>query len=242
MKTSSFLSTLAVGVTGAVAVNLATPLPEAHAFVAPSDNVWTYELSSHPDGNAADPLYGLRLDNLLGDGVNTFDFNYDHEKVGMWLDYDMDNDKIHIYGTAFGGVDAGNTYGDPAGFVDISFWYSGVTSLGGDTAAVYGKTGAGTITYRGEDGMTNGPTYDLRAKSNGNFSFKFDHGHRLTTDDLVGWGWLEYKLSGSEDDWTSGGTSDWLFTAEKVPEPSMTLGLLAIGGLMMSRRKRSQKA
>ncbi|MEM1425370.1 MAG: PEP-CTERM sorting domain-containing protein, partial [Cyanobacteria bacterium P01_H01_bin.130] len=83
----------------------------------------------------------------------------------------------------------------------------------------------------------------LRAKALGDNYFNLGNNHRGESG-LSGWGWLEYRLKdyGNDDQWYNGGVSDWIFTGEKVPEPSMTLGLLAIGGLMMSRRKRSAQA
>ena len=74
-----------------------------------------YALSNHPDGNAASPFYGLRLDGLLNwddDVIYTFDF--EAPGAGMLLDYSPGS--IHIHGRAWGGEDTGNAY------VNAGFW------------------------------------------------------------------------------------------------------------------------
>jgi len=56
-------------------------------------------------------------------GHDKFTFDFDAEGATMWLDYD--GTSIHIYGTAFGGRDAGTEY-DPdwTSMVEIDFTYS----------------------------------------------------------------------------------------------------------------------
>ena len=114
-----------------------------------------YELSNHPDGNAAAPYYGLRLDGLLDwDDSVIYTFDFDADGAAMYLDYS--GGSIHIYGTAWGGKDVGNVYED-AGFWDIDFTYGvGVVPVAGDGGGVqdvhvplgsYATAGnAGTIT------------------------------------------------------------------------------------------------
>ncbi len=64
----------------------------------------TYNLHNHPNGNAAEPYYGLRLDGLLSvPSIYTFDF--DHALSSMQLTWD--GTKIVIDGSAFGGEDSG---------------------------------------------------------------------------------------------------------------------------------------
>jgi hypothetical protein len=47
----------------------------------------TYVLGNHPDGNAAPPHYGLRIDNLFG-GVDPFTFDFECVGCDVKLVYD----------------------------------------------------------------------------------------------------------------------------------------------------------
>ena len=53
-------------------------------------DTYLYNLNNHPDGNAADPEYGFRLDELKDissdHDIWTFDFN--HAESSMFLEYD----------------------------------------------------------------------------------------------------------------------------------------------------------
>jgi len=89
-------------------------------------------------------------------------------------------------------------------------------------------------------------TWDMVDVGNDSFgyTFQFDTGHRGFSG-MSGWGWLNHCESSTNayggDDRDCGGhiySSDWLFTAEKipeVPEPGtfllLTLGLLGLGRL-----------
>ncbi|MEM9245396.1 MAG: PEP-CTERM sorting domain-containing protein [Cyanobacteria bacterium P01_F01_bin.153] len=243
MKTANLVSAFAVGLTSAAAVGLVAPTAEAATI-----ETHYYELGSHPDGTEAPPAYGLRIDGINGlfdgvgpasDDVVTFDF--DHPNSAMNLTYVVDSDPtqsvINISGTAFGGVDIGDTYGDTFSAV-IDFTYRQIDTDQENFAEVNGREyfGEGTLTVGGQ-------TIYLRAKDAGGNFFNLGTDHRGEAG-LSGWGWLQYSLSpeAPEEEWygsNDGRVADWLFTAEKVPEPTMTLGLLAVGGLMISRRKRS---
>ncbi|MGD1849937.1 MAG: PEP-CTERM sorting domain-containing protein [Cyanophyceae cyanobacterium] len=241
MKTSNFFPALAVGLTSAVTVGLAAPNAQAATI-----ETHYYELGSHPDGFEAPPAYGLRLDGINGlfdgtgpasDDVVTFDF--DDPASDMNMTYVVDSDPtesvINITGTAFGGVDMGATYGETFSAV-IDFTYKQIDTDEKYFAEVNGPDyfGEGTL-------MVDGQTIYLRAKDAGGNFFNLGTDFRGEPG-LSGWGWLQYSLD--EENWygsADGRTADWLFTAEKVPEPTMTLGLLAVGGLLVSRRKRQSE-
>ena len=225
-----------------------------------------YRLSNHPDGNAADPLYGLRLDGLMSrdhHDVYTFDFN---ERAGteVFLDYDTDG-TIRIHGTVFGGlVDTDNQEYDVnvSSHWDIDFTYNTIDPATGDddlvapaTTNVFGYgTGSGTIS------STSLGTYNLVDYDGNNpYTFRFgdeddDEGHR-NFDGISGWGWLKHGQNANELAQYQT-ASDWLFTAErvddgngnnngKVPEPTSILSLLALGtfgaGSMLKGKKNNNK-
>ncbi|MGK7897958.1 MAG: Ig-like domain-containing protein, partial [Xenococcus sp. (in: cyanobacteria)] len=73
----------------------------------PTDQGVTYQLHNHPDGNAASPFYGLRLDGLLtgnADDIVTFDF----ENAQSDMRIAIQNNQIRIFGVAYGGADIGD--------------------------------------------------------------------------------------------------------------------------------------
>jgi hypothetical protein len=199
-------------------------------------------LHNHPDGNAAPPGYGLRLDELFDvtDDHDKFTFDFDHPDAEVWLDYD--GTVVHIYGIAFGGLDAGSTYAsDPAltSLVELDFTYTTVELAEGDDDLIVRTpsfTNSGTITW-----LDTGEVIDLfdRASEEG-FTFRFgdendDEGHRDFSG-ISGWGWLDHHAAG-----THVYSSDWIFTAERVPAPS---SLLVVGaGLLLARgRSRHRRA
>ena len=68
-------------------VALATFLGAGAANAAGLD-FGTYTLHNHPDGDAATPYYGLRLDGLLdrnGSSVVTFDFDASDQGAAMFI-------------------------------------------------------------------------------------------------------------------------------------------------------------
>ncbi|MEM6500454.1 MAG: PEP-CTERM sorting domain-containing protein [Cyanobacteria bacterium P01_C01_bin.89] len=242
MKTANFLPALAIGLTSAITVGIAAPEAQAGTI---------YSLGNHPDGSIADPGYGLRMDNLLEDG-DKYTFDFDNALSSMTMVFDEVAGTINILGDAYGGADFNARKGlgaDSDGYKDgttgvasFDFDYTGLTTGSSSYEAVAGggSTGTGSMSFMGID-------FDLRAKADGGGnSFYFATDHRGFAG-LSGWGWLEARVDngdGTYGDWIelgNGEYQDWLFTAEKVPEPTMTLGLLAVGGLLVSRRKRNSE-
>lgn len=223
----------------------------------------TFPLFNHPDANADPPPYGLRLDDLFlhaptagsvsspVGGPTTFSFD-PADGASMTLTASMVGPDIHlnIAGTAYGGVDAGVTYGYGEGFYDIDFTYTmNVTEVagpdGGYTVSPNSSMNTGTITAQA--GITNVTAgtfwtfYDQTDSLNNSFHFLAD-GHRLGSypsiladDPYVGRGWVTFNSNGTN----TSGTQDWLFI---TPEPS-SLALICIGGFgLLSRRPRRRRA
>ena len=171
----------------------------------------TYQLANHPDGGAANPLYGLRLDGLLtGDSKDIVTFDFEHPDADVRMD--VNGSEIRIYGTAFGGIDTGTEY-DPnnSGLFEIDFTYTDVDGVAGDDDFITNdpntRQSTGTITQLyGEH-----KTFDLIDESD-NFGYSFrlgdednDQGHRGFAG-TSGWGWMKHS---------SGGKGDWLFTVKE---------------------------
>lgn len=219
-----------------------------------------YRLHNHPDGGARPPLYGLRLDGLLGTTADEFTFDFDHVGAAMFMDLDMDGPapSIHIYGTAFGGRDSGAAY-DPAysGFFAIDFTY--VTDPSGpvpsevsrldpadDDIAVFGTGGAAshsTGTIEELFGAAN--VFDLVDYSGGHTIGGDDYTFRLGDEDsdaghrgfagINGWGWLNHGGLGTGHHESA---SDWLFTAEIIPAPGAAiLAMMGFGMVGWVRRR-----
>ncbi len=199
-------------------------------------------LHNHPDGNAAPPGYGLRLDELFDvtDDHDKFTFDFDHPDAKMWMDFD--GASIHIYGIAFGGLDVGSQYAsDPAltSLVAIDFTYTTVALAFGDDDLIVTSpnfTNTGTITW-----LDTGEVIDLfdRANSEG-YTFRLGDedtgtGHRGFPG-ISGWGWMDHHQAG-----THVYSSDWLFTAtQPIPGPS-ALVVLGAGVLLARRRSRYRR-
>lgn len=250
-----FRAVLLVG--GAIALT-ATLMPTAAQAASLSG---TYILGDHPDGNAAPPLYGLRLDGLLTGNANhtyTFSFNpssdpnpADMLNVGVELVYDAIAQTINISGTVFGGRDNGGGYASgQSGLWDLDFTYRNVQE-GSDRLTA--NTGNGTI--RSLDFAVTRGDFNLVAYSGSNSNaFVFERGHRGFTG-LSGFGWLNHAptdggLGGSSNHHLV--ASDWLFTADPrlspgqpVPEPMTILGTgvaLGLGTLFQRQRSKRKKA
>lgn len=222
---------------------------------------FTYNLASHPDGNAEPPAYGLRLDELFDvtGGHDVWSFDFDDAQSNMTLVYDdggtpgdgaLGDDTVRIFGTVFGGLDTGTEYGDPTrrGLWDVDFSYTtNLQSAGAGGVDVMvnpdSPSNNGSITPLfavGGDAGTNGVPIALVDEDGGKgFSFKFNNtdDHRLGgtglsgPDTFVGWGWLNY---GGESHVAA---SDWLFIAT-VPEPGTSTLLGAALAAVLSRRRR----
>jgi hypothetical protein len=224
----------------------------------------TYQLESHPDGNASSPTYGLRLDGLFTQDTNDiWTFDFDGSGSSMMLTYDSVANDIRIYGTVLGGLDTGSMYHSSLqGLWSVDFRYSAnVTkgSAGSDTFfEVTGEdpSNMGTITplfnatgvapASGEVIQVNLGTAISLVDEQGShsYSFRFNNteDHRLAgyglsgPDTFVGWGWLNHS------DQSHIYASDWLFTGSRtaVPLPAAIWlfgsGLLGLFGFGLRRR------
>lgn len=189
-------------------------------------------LSDHPNGALAAPTYGLRLDNLFGDGSPvTFSFEQGGALMKMDVRDNGPGDRtIHIYGTMFGGRDdkSSTTWTDPQ-LYDIDFTYrNGVTTRGNGWEVDDSEGNSGTIS-------TGNEIFDFGDVFDKSFYFKSD-GYRIPNDGnntWVGRGWLELDTGRV-------GYQDWLFTGQIIPLPSTAalagLGLAGVAGL---RRRRT---
>ncbi|MEM9586988.1 MAG: hypothetical protein AAGA03_06870 [Planctomycetota bacterium] len=213
--------------------------------------VW-FNLKNHPDGNAAPPTYGLRLDGLAASN-SIFTFDFDHVDSDVKLHFDVDANTIQIAGQAYGGRDAGGSYANDShlGVYDIEFTYgvnvtgdlvNGLTVVPEDRKAPFDNIGR--ITAPG------GTIYNLideGGRNDENDAFYFaDTTHRGHVG-WNGWGWLNHVEDSDQDpstwnfatDYNSHiAASDWLFTAEPTPPneipndtPVPEPGAIAIFGL-----------
>ena len=186
-----------------------------------------YLLHNHPDGSLAPPSYGLRLDELFDvtPEDDHFTFDFDHPDADVFLEYD--GTSIHIFGTAFGGLQAGDDY-DPAytSLVVFDFVYGSVGMAPGDDDLLVTTpnfTDTGSITW-----LATGETFGLWNRNNDEgFSFRMgneddDLGHRGFPG-ISGWGWLDHTTPGGQRS-----PSDWIFTAEQLPGPPV-LAVLGMG-------------
>ncbi|MEQ9455013.1 MAG: hypothetical protein RLN76_10535 [Phycisphaeraceae bacterium] len=223
----------------ALAVALLVPVATASASSITSG---LYNLSNHPDGAAASPFYGLRLDGLFNGNQNTtvtFDFEAPGADMKMEIDLTPGDSSIHIYGTAWGGIDNGSSYTSPALF-NIDFTYVDI-QVDGDALWAIGINNTGTIQEVGS-GTT---LYNLTAVSGEHtYAFKLDDGHRGFSG-ISGWGWVNHAPAPTDPATVPHlYASDWLFTAEKstvppppvVPTPAgFAAGLLGLAALVARR-------
>jgi len=201
-----------------------------------------YRLHNHPDGNQVPPPYGARFDELYNatGGHDVFTLDFDHASSGMYMNVDLANAKILIYGTAFGGRDTGGSYAADGylGLYTISFLYDiGVQAVPGDddvwtSLASPGHVNFGSITTPLSD------VIQLTDETDAGFSIRIgdednDLGHRGYPG-ISGWGWMSYVTPGGI---VHVNDTDWIFTAELVPAPS-ALGLFGVGVLGLARRRR----
>lgn len=199
---------------------------------AASADVFEFAMSNHPDGAVAPPFYGLRVDNMFGNGrINTFSIDHVGDSL-LTVTEDGDDISILMEGTLFGGGDGGDAHVNPELYTYTFEYTEGVTKTSEGWKVVgTPEANGGTLTR-----VSDGAEFDFTTKANGSgvaFIFEAD-GHRIAgdSDSWVGRGWVM-----SEGNPRSGATQDWLFTAEVVPAPG-TVALGAMGGLLVTRRRR----
>lgn len=217
------------------------------AGAAATAGTTVFQLMDHPDSNAAPPGYGLRLDNLFGGlsgasgGVTTFSFDATNDVYLSVTDSGSDI-TINVFGTVFGGEDAGSSYGFGEGAYDLSFTFQfNVAEDGtGWVVAPSSSGNQGTLVSQGNSDVPAGESFHFYDFSGNSFLFLQDD-HRLSGHSernqgfWVGRGWNTYDSSGAE----TSGTQDWLFMGTPIPSPMAAgLGLVGLGGVMGARRRR----
>lgn len=216
----------------------------AAAFIVSSANaasvVTTYRLFDHPDGNAAPPPYGIRLDNIFGAGTGTTTFSF-NTAAGVFMTV-TDNTSmggglsINIAGEVFGGIDAGvgvNATDAGTGTYALDFTYNTntVSESTGYIVNPPSATNGGTLTAINVNGEEAGFQFNIFEEPGTGNPFKFlQDDHRLSGHPqfgqgyFVGRGWISFTQGQS-----TSGTQDFLFIGQIVPLPGA--GLLAGAGL-----------
>lgn len=217
-----------------------------------------YVLHNHPDGDARPPLYGLRLDGLDGTSSHVYTFNFDYSDIAhtsnMMMTVDQGAGTIHIFGDMFGGHDTGTSYdtaNDLAGWWHVDFTYdlnvrlaSGDDDLvaGPDTSSTH-PNNRGTLTQLDSDMPSLDASYDLLDYPPFyEWTFRLgdeddDAGHRGFAG-ISGWGWMNHSGNGNAPLYDHIASSDWLFTAEKVPAPAAAwLAIAGLGLFGVTRRR-----
>lgn len=157
-------------------------------------------LHSHPDGNKAQPYYGLRLDGLKsphnGNHHYTFDFDWSGSQGDSfaWMIFDPQAKTVVLESNqVFGGRDIGNQY-DIVGRYAFKFSYGEIE--------INPSTGAITTEYRSEDkGFISWETSDgthvsplVTSNMSGNMFHCWEN-YRLDNDDgrFACAGWVDHS-------------------------------------------------
>lgn len=196
---------------------------------APDESVQTFVCHDHPEGVVAPPTYGLRIDDLLGEGQYTFSFDYSDgiEEALVILTYDETNATIRIAGRAYGGKLEGDDWSaSERGWMNIDFIYTDAVAVydncareSGDDLFVTGASSlnSGTFTL---DGWGGNASFSFIDRANeGGCSFVFDNDwdskgvQEIANDPNIwsGAGWLQPGTTGDRD---------WVFTATRYTPPT----------------------
>ena len=189
-----------------------------------------YLLKNHPDGNAAPPQFGLRLDELfdLHPGEeDIFTFDFEAEDSEMYLTYI--GDQIVIQGKAYGGlVENGAYVPEWSSVVEIYFEYNLVEGVPGDDDLMVPPPqfqNSGWIKW-----LETGEVIGLWDTAGSHpFSFRFgdmddELGHR-GYDGISGYGWLNHGVPDFHHY-----SSDWLFVATDVCLSKVIAGACCVSG------------
>jgi len=206
----------------AVALVCVVAAPTAHATL----NVFTCH--NHPNGQLVPPTYGLRIDDLIGDGEFTFSFEHvdGSGSASVTLTYDDVLGEIHIYGRVYGGKDIGAGWDATLqGWMDIDFRYrqdiaeeDACSGGPGNDLYVHGESVNNNGTFM-LDGWGGDAVFYFEGKADGSgCAFILDNdtdskGNATIAGDPSKWsasGWLKPPTSGSRD---------WLFVAEMITVP-----------------------
>ena len=223
-----------------IAALLTLPL-RAHAeSIEPFLAGGIFPLANHPDGGAAPPLYGFRLDGLDGDSGHEFTFDFEGQGASMIMDFEGVDGSLRILGTAFGGRIENHDYVDPQVW-EIDFLYTKMI-LDGDrlVSDPTSATNTGTITpgamSPSGDGFPAGSPIDLVDYfGKHSFTFALEENHR-GFDGVSGFGWVNHSGAGLDNHVAA---SDWLFTV--IPEPRTdALLLVGLAAVILTARLRSR--
>ncbi|MEM7211730.1 MAG: SdrD B-like domain-containing protein, partial [Pseudomonadota bacterium] len=162
------------------------------------DEICTFRLENHVSNG---DTYGMRLDDLLGTGGYTLDFEADGAE--MYATVNPFEETVHIFGTAVG---------SDGSLFRIDYVYNQARSGNGDddvqVDAQFDKTNVGLIERLDQNGDVV-ESWDLADKAGSHpFTFRIgdgedDQGHR-GSDGNSGWGWLYV-------DGVRAATQDWIF-------------------------------
>ncbi|MCB9760576.1 MAG: hypothetical protein H6739_12110 [Alphaproteobacteria bacterium] len=180
-----------------------------------------FRLHDHPDGAAAEPYYGLRLDGLFSGltgatgGVTTFSF--DTQDASVYSSIDETTGAVRVWGTVYGGEDSGTSYGFGEGHYQLYLVYNANVSAVSDGWEA--DIGSGELENQGwilslDNADTAGQSWDLYdyASSGPTFLLKQDGHRHPDASAWVGRGWLNQDAARPG----RGNTRDLLFVADPV--------------------------